>query len=116
MAEDSPSTGKENSGHPEPLPGEIPVTDGVDAAVDGVKPATLESVTDRMPPEPGAYELCSADYPVLTLSEIGNEPIGFKTVDHCTHNRLKCSLVLKGTSPGTALAPPCRVTSLRSKS
>ena len=69
------------------------MADRVDATVDGVKPAAFDPVTDRMPAEPGANELCSGDHAMLPLGETGNEPIRLKTVDYCTHNRLKCSLV-----------------------
>lgn len=55
----------ENSSHPSRLFTRRPVTDGVDAAMDAMKAATLRALGDRALRQPHLHELPHRDDPML---------------------------------------------------
>jgi hypothetical protein len=51
MAQDGARAAREYRAHPVSMPRQEPMSDGVDASMDGAKPAELESVIDRIRPK-----------------------------------------------------------------
>lgn len=66
----------ENRSHPPPLPGQEPVPDRVDAAMDRVELPTVDAGGDCTAFDPPTQQLAAGDEPVLNRSQIRDQPIG----------------------------------------
>jgi hypothetical protein len=95
MAEHGLGPHGEHGSHPAPFPRNDAMTDGVDAAMQTVQPAFLESMLDGAPANAQRVELRTRDDAVLTLRE--RRDLGVRAPLSLTiHDRVKLNRVGHG--------------------